>query len=122
VRAGRTSLLALAGVAALAAAPASLGAAVRGPQKKSVLVADNYYGPAKLTVNRGSKITWKWDPNAIEVHDVKLTSGPKGEKKFQSEPGGTGYTYTRTLRTPGTYKILCTFHVDDMRMTITVRK
>jgi plastocyanin len=121
VKLGRPTLLAVVGVAALAAAPASLGAAVHKPQTKKVLVADNYYGPTKLTVNKGSKILWHWDPNAIEDHDVKLTSGPKGEKKFQSEPGGTGYTYARTLKTPGVYKILCTFH-PDMTMTITVRK
>jgi len=123
VRATRSSLAFVVGAVTLAvAAPATLGAAVRKPQKKTVDVADNYYGPSKLTVNKGSKITWVWDDGAIEVHDVKLTKGPKGEKKFASEPGGVGYKYTRTLKTPGVYKIICTFHEEDMRMTITVRK
>ena len=122
----RTSaLLAVAGLAALAAGPAHAGApaAKRKPQKKTVKVYDNYFGPTKLTVNAGSTITWKWTDQAADVHDVKLTKGPKGAKKFWSDPGSIDYAYRRKLTKPGTYRILCTFHEEDnMRMTIVVRK
>ena len=51
---------------------------------------DNYYLPLKLTVNKGSTITWKWPTDiAIDVHDVKLKSGPPGVRKFQSEPASS---------------------------------
>jgi plastocyanin len=115
----RTTPVALAAVAALlCAAPAGAGA----PQRKSVEVADNYYLPFKLTVNPGSTITWKWpDDVAIDVHDVKLKSGPPGVKKFQSEPASSGYVFKRKLRKPGTYKIVCTLH-EEMTMTIKVRR
>jgi plastocyanin len=57
------------------------------------------------------------------VHDVKLTKGPKGAKKFWSDPGSIDYAYRQRLTKPGTYRILCTFHEEDnMRMTVVVRK
>lgn len=112
------ALLAI-GAAVLAAAPAL---AARKPQKKTVDVVDNYYGPKKLTVNLRSRITWRWTDESADVHDVKLVSGPKGFKKFQTEPGSAGFRYSKTLTKPGTYRFLCTFHEEDnMRMTIVVR-
>ena len=106
--------------AALVAAPASGGATAK---TKQVKVEDNFYSPAKVTVNAGTTVRWLQPESATDVHDVKLTSGPKGVKKFHSDPGSAGSVYKQKLTKPGTYKILCTFHEeDDMRMTITVRK
>jgi plastocyanin len=115
----RTLPVALAAVAALlCAAPAGAG----GPQRKSVEVADNYYLPAKLTLNKGSTVTWKWpDDIAIDVHDVKLKTAPKGVRKWQSEPASSGYRYKRTFTKPGRYFIVCTLH-EEMTMTIKVRR
>ena len=116
--------LALTGVAALAAAPAVAGSprAAGAPQKTKVEVVDNFYSPKKLTVNLKSRINWVWTDESADVHDVKLISAPKGFKKFQTEPGSAGFTYSKTLTKPGTYKFLCTLHEEDnMRMTIVVR-
>jgi plastocyanin len=120
----RAIAIALSGAVALAAAPAVAGApqATRKPQKRTVEVADNYYSPKKLTVNLRSRITWKWTEASADVHDVKLTSAPKGFKKFQTEPGSAGFVYSKTLTKPGTYRFICTFHEEDnMRMTVVVR-
>jgi plastocyanin len=123
----RAVAIVLAGAVALAAAPAVAGsspstAAARKPQKKKIEVADNFYNPKKLTVNLKSRITWVWTEEAADVHDVKLVSAPKGFKKFQTEPGSAGFTYSKTLTKPGVYKFICTLHEEDnMRMTITVR-
>ena len=120
----RAVAIVLAGAAALAAAPALAGSpsAVRKPQKKKIEVADDFYNPKKLTVNLRSRITWVWTDASADVHDVKLISAPKGFKKFQTEPASAGYTYSKTLTKPGTYKFICTFHEEDnMRMTIVVR-
>lgn len=106
--------LTLAGVA-LAAAPAAAGT------KKTVKVEDNFYLPAKVTVKAGTSMVWTWPEAGGDVHDVKLGSGPKGVKKFQSEPGSSGFEYKKTLTKPGTYKIVCTLH-EEMKMTITVKK
>ncbi len=108
----------LAGVALLGAAPA-----LAAPAKtKTVRVGDNFFSPKKLTVDRGTTVKWKW-PGADEagdVHDVALTKGPKGVKKFHSEAAATDYSYKRKLTKSGTYKLVCTLH-EEMRMTIKVR-
>ena len=109
-------VLAIAG-AALVAAPATAAA----PKPRTVRIADNYYLPAKLTVTRGSTVTWKWpDDIAIDVHDVKLKRAPKGVKKWQSEPASSGYRYKRTFKKAGKYFIVCTLH-EEMTMTVKVR-
>jgi plastocyanin len=108
-------VLVLAG-AALVAAPAGAGS-----KKKTIKLGDNYYAPTKLTVARGTKFTWRWPDEAIDVHDVKLKKGPKGVKKFHSQPASSYYTFKRKLKKPGKYQIICTLH-EEMKMTITVRK
>ena len=106
------------GVALLVGATPALGAA-----KKTVGVGDNYYTPKTLTVSKGTTVTWKWPgyDQAGDVHDVKLKSGPKGVKKFQSEAASTDYSFKRKLTVAGTYKLVCTLH-HEMTMTIKVRK
>jgi plastocyanin len=115
----RTAPLVLAAAAALlGAAPADAGA----PQRKKVQVLDNYFLPAKLTVNKGSTITWKWSATeTLDVHDVKLKSGPRGVVKFHSEPASGPYSFKRKLRKPGKYQIICMLH-EEMAMTIKVRR
>ena len=75
--------LALAGVA-LVATPAAAGS------KKTIKVEDNFFSPKKATVKKGTTIVWAWPEDGGDVHDVKLTSGPKGVKKFESDPGSGG--------------------------------
>lgn len=109
------AVLVAAGVALVGAAPAQAG--------KTVRIYDNYFLKDELTVNRGAVVTWRW-PGADEagdVHDVKLRSGPKGVKKFQSEAAATDYTYRRRLKVPGRYRIVCTLH-EEMTMKIRVRR
>lgn len=120
VRGVRAAALAVAaGAVVLAAAPADASR----PPRKRVDVADNFFGPPKLTVKAGTKIVWRWTEESADVHDVKLTSAPKGVKRFHSVPATAGFVYARTLTKPGIYKIVCTLHVEDgMKMTIRVRK
>jgi plastocyanin len=118
MRHGRTLTAVLAGVALLSAAPAQ---AAKTP-KKTIRIGDNYYLPDAVKVKRGTVVTWKWPgfDMAGDVHDVKLKSGPKGVKKFHSEPASTDYSFKRKLSKPGKYKIVCTLH-EEMRMTIRVK-
>jgi plastocyanin len=107
----------LAGAALVSAAP------VHGATTKTVTLGDNYFAPKTVSVKRNTTVKWRWPgfDQAGDVHDVKLKSGPKGERKFQSEAAATDYTYKRKLKTPGTYKIVCTLH-HEMTMTIKVRR
>jgi plastocyanin len=103
------------GVAALAVAPAAAA-----PKPLTVKVGDDYYLPAKKTVKPGTKVVWKWLLENGNTHDVKLKKGPKGVKRFHSEPAAADFTYKRTLKVKGKYLIICTFH-ENMTQTITVK-
>ena len=85
-----------------------------------VAVGDDYYGPTKLKVKPGTTVRWSWLTDNTNSHDVKLSKGPRGVKKFHSASAATDYTYSRKLAKAGTYKIVCTLH-QDMKMTITVK-
>ena len=109
------------GVALLVgAAPAQVSAPPRRRRSRSATTTTR---PRSLTVSRGTTVTWKWPgfDEAGDVHDVKLKSGPKGVKKFQSEAASTDYSFKRKLTVPGTYKLVCTLH-EEMTQTIKVRK
>ena len=114
----RRALL-IAGVALLCAVPAQAAEAAG----KTVRVHDNYFLKDDLTVKRGTVVTWRWPDfyEAGDVHAIRLKSGPKGVKKFQSEAAATDYTFKRKLRVAGKYRIVCTLHT-DMQMRIRVRR
>ena len=76
----------IAGVALLGAAPAVAGSAA--PQHKKIEVGDNFYSPSKLTVNKGSTITWVWPDEALDVHDVKLARAPRASRSSTPTPAG----------------------------------
>jgi plastocyanin len=118
---GRKATLALMGAAAFAAAPAlALGAT--GVKTRKVSVNDNYYGPSKLTVHVGDTVNWVWGDDVTDEHDVDVKSAPKGVKQFHSDLLVAGDSFKRKLTKAGTYKIICTFHEEEMKMTITVKK
>jgi plastocyanin len=65
---------------------------------------------------------FRWPSGNYDNHDVKLRSAPSGVRKWHSPVRRSGYTYRRTLRTAGTYKIICTLHPTQMRLTVRVRR
>jgi plastocyanin len=101
------------------AAPAGAGTA----PKRTVEVGDNYFAPDALRVRAGTRVVWRWPgfEASGQIHDVALRSGPKGVKRFHSAPAASDYSYRRTLRVPGLYKFLCTYH-EEMAMTVRVRR
>lgn len=115
----------LAGAALIGAAPADAGRHHRHHQRKTIHIGDNYFAPTKLKVHKGARITWKWPSfeNSGNVHDVKLKRAPKGVRKrrFHSQPASSDYRFRRTLRRPGLYRFICTFHA-GMKVTIRVRR
>ena len=107
--------------AALAAAACAFPAvASAASASKKIEVGDDYYGPTKVTVSKGTTVKWVWLEDNTNSHDVKLVKAPAGVKRFHSAKAATDYTFSRKLTKPGTYKIVCTLH-QDMTMTIVVR-
>ena len=86
---------------------------------RSVKVGDDFFvrkGSAPtVTVKKGTKVTWKWVGK--DMHDVAVAKGPV---KFAS-PYKTKGSYAKKLTRAGTYKIFCSIHQPDMKMTIKVK-
>lgn len=108
--------LAMALLAALLGALLTAGPALS--KRKSIEVDDNYFvhegKPSTVTVKAGTKVEWEWEGEA--THNVTVKKGPV---KFHSKDMTSG-SYTKKLRKKGTYKIVCTIHAPDMRMTLKV--
>jgi plastocyanin len=81
---------------------------------RTVRVADDVFRPARVTVSRGDTVTWRW--TGRDQHNVQVRSGPA---RFQSALKRSG-TYSKKLRKRGTYRIVCSIHQPDMRMTVVV--
>lgn len=117
----------------------ALGAATAKPVKKTVRVQDNFFSPPKLTITKGSTVTWVWPTEVGDTHDVTLIKKPTGAK-FTFVDGDTGKRVTKTtfqstpfaagsakfvvkgFTKPGKYRIVCTFHETEMTLDITVKK
>jgi len=93
-----------------------------GPEKfvselsTRVDLADERFKPANLSVALGTQVVWRFDD--IARHNVTLASGPR---YVGSPNSGQGARYTRTLNTPGTYKLFCYLHPITMTQVISVR-
>jgi plastocyanin len=102
----RTLLLALV-IALVAAAPAAAST-------KNVKIGDDFFKPKSITVHRGTTVRWNW--KGRHEHNVVVQKGPR---HFQSGLKSEGH-FARKLKKKGTYKIICSIHAPDMRMTIKV--
>jgi plastocyanin len=85
---------------------------------RNVKIGDDYYvragSPPTVTVSKGTTVKWNW--RGRRQHNVVVQSGPAS---FQSKLKRSG-SYSRKLRKRGTYKIVCSIHQPDMRMTLRV--
>jgi plastocyanin len=107
-------------VVLLAALAATLLVAVPAVSKRrSVEVDDNYFvkrgSPPTVRVNRNDTVVWAWEGS--NPHNVTVTSGPA---RFRSRTQSSG-NYSKKVTRRGTYRILCTIHAPNMRMTLRVR-
>lgn len=81
---------------------------------KSVQVKDNKFVAKSITVKKGTTVKWIWKGKA--PHDVSVTKGPV---KFKSSVKTSG-SFSKKLTKAGTYRIVCTIHAPDMKMTVKV--
>jgi plastocyanin len=106
-----TVLLATALAAAVAVPTASAGT-------RTVRLGDDWFvrdgGSTRVTVDRGDRVRWRW--TGRDLHNVVVRRGPT---RFQSALKRSG-SYSKTLRRRGTYRIVCSIHQPDMRMTLVV--
>lgn len=85
---------------------------------KNVKVGDDFFvksGKSRtVSVAKGTTVKWNW--KGSDQHNVVVQKGPK---KFQSALKTKG-SFQRKLKKRGTYKIICSIHAPDMRMTLKV--
>jgi hypothetical protein len=94
--------------------------AASAPSATRVKVGDNYFvrssGVPTVTVSKGTRVRWYWAGESR--HNVKVASGPA---RFGSSTMKSG-SYTKKVRTRGTYTIVCTVHgADDQKMKLVVK-
>lgn len=105
----RAAAVAVAVTVAVSAVPAALAAT------KGVSVKDDKFVSNSVTIRKGSAVRWTWMGRA--PHNVTVTKGPV---HFRSGTKTKGH-FTHTFRRRGTYRIVCTIHAPNMRMTVTVK-
>ena len=110
----RLGLLAIAGLALAATAPALPAAA--GPRAaRTVTLQDISFAPRSLTVSRGATVRFAFR-DGDTTHNVTSTGG----RRFQTIANRSSGSVARTFRRAGTYRYACTLH-PGMTGRITVR-
>jgi plastocyanin len=120
-RRGIVAVFALTAAAAGVMALGGVGAA-QSSKPKVVTVADYYFAPSVVKIQKRGKVRWKWN-GFTDNHDVWLTQAPRGVKKsrFRSQIQVSG-SFTRRFRKPGKYHFVCTLHRSEMQMDVRVRR
>jgi plastocyanin len=90
--------------------------AAAAPAAPDQVVIDNYaFGPATLTVARGTTVTW------VNKDDDPHTVVSDGDTKlFKSSAIDTDDSFKFTFNDPGTFKYFCTIH-PRMQGTVVVQ-
>ncbi len=105
----RAAAVAVAAIVGLSAVP-SFGAST-----KRVSVKDDRFVAKSVTIRKGSSVRWVWKGKA--PHNVTVSRGPK---RFRSGTKTRGH-FKHTFKKSGTYRIICTIHAPDMKMTVKVK-
>ncbi len=103
--------------------PATPDASVAANAVQIKLIA---YKPAKLTVAKGTTVTWnQMDPGFHTVTSGTVEQGsagvtPKPDGMFGSNQLAKGKTFSNQFDTPGTFTYFCEIHPATMRGEVTV--
>ena len=90
------------------------GGGAAGPTEEVVVgpAGELVYEPEELEITPGTTVRWVWES---DNHNIVVGEQPEGAN-WQGTPGGqnttydTGYTYTHTFQTLGTYNYWCQPH------------
>jgi plastocyanin len=93
-----------------------MSAGAAGRATKTVEVADDFFDPKRVKIEKRDKIAFDWVGS--NEHSVTKTKGPG--PFFDSGPrSGSGVLYTRRFKKAGTYRLICTLH-GNMTMKVLV--
>ena len=98
------------------AAPMMPAGGAQGGQNVVVMMEDNYFEPANLSVPVGTTVTWVQSGNHPHT-----TTSDQGLWDSGVIPGGSGGSFSVTFNEPGTFPYHCTIHLNEgMVGTVTV--
>jgi plastocyanin len=89
-------------------------AAVATSKTRTVRVADTYFSARRLTIRKGTRVTWNWV--GYLNHNVTVRKGPS---RFHSRTQVKG-SFTHRFNRKGVYHLYCTLH-PYMKMTVVVK-
>jgi plastocyanin len=104
--------------AAIAGAAAAVVPALAADQ--SVIIADDTFTPATVTVAVGEKVTWDY-PSGSSVHNVAFDDGSYRQPPQAAPPGVPGvWPVSRTFDAPGEFTYICDAHPVTMKGKVVV--
>jgi plastocyanin len=110
----RKLTIALIATVALLAVPALGGTA----SAATITLGDNFFSPSSKTVAAGTKVRFNW--TGKRRHNVTKTRGPGGGFKSDTTKS-RGVNFAKTFSRAGVYRMICTVHPDEMKLSLTVR-
>jgi plastocyanin len=108
----KLTIVPLIAIAALLAVPALASAA-------TITIGDNFFAPSSKTVSAGTKVSFDW--TGKKKHNVTKKSGP-GASFNSDTTKSKGVNFAKTFSKPGVYKLICTVHPKEMKLTLTVTR
>ena len=85
------------------------------PLTDPIGVSDYFFSQRRVTVKRGTEVTWRFDGS--RQHDVAVVNGPRG---FSSDWLSGGREFRYTPRKAGTYSLYCSLHPGLMSQQLKV--
>jgi plastocyanin len=76
-----------------------------------------FFTKPNVKVKRGSKVSWLFQSDGADIHNVTVANGPRG---FGSPNQGKG-KFSYRFKTRGKYQIFCALHPVSMTETVTVK-
>lgn len=88
---------------------------------KLVSLRDVRVSPARLTIRRGTTVTWRWLDASIEAQHNVTSLARRGGRRFRSSPTQLTGKYSVRFTRAGTYAYECTIHPLSMQGLVIVR-
>ncbi len=105
--------------AAFAALTAGITASALAATTHTISVRDDSFSKSTITIPRKDTVSWKWR-NTGSQHQVKSPSS--NPVAFISSKRSGNYSFSHKFNKTGTYKIFCTVHPTEMKITVKVTR
>jgi plastocyanin len=88
----------------------------------SIRVRSNEFSRPNVRIGRGDELSWIFDTESEDVHNVTLANGPKaiGSPNLSRDSSGVPREFTRRFNKAGTYRLFCALHPTQMTERVVV--